>query len=109
MEISAYLIGALSIALLVNQEFILGSALLLVCIAQLTMPDLNIKNTPQSIYLRFAIGTIMFVSITVFITSHLTKIIKKMCFVLECLVVICTSRQTLLTSYYPYMLAINNV
>jgi hypothetical protein len=73
MEISPYILGVMAIALLIMKEFILGSALLLVCIAQITMPNLNVENNLRAMYIRLGLSGVVFFSLIVSIISHIRR------------------------------------
>ena len=73
MEISPYLFGVVAIALLIMKEFILSSALLLVCIAQITMPNLNVENNLRAMYIRLGLSGVVFFSLIASIISHVRR------------------------------------
>jgi hypothetical protein len=73
MEISPYLIGILSIALLVSKEFILGFSLLSICVAQILMPNLNIVESSRNTYIRLGLTAMMFFSLIAFVIVNFRK------------------------------------
>lgn len=73
MEIFPYLFGVVAIALLIMKEFILGSVLLLVCIAQTTMPNLNVENNSRAMYIRIGLSGVVFFSLIASIISHVRR------------------------------------
>jgi hypothetical protein len=64
MNISPYLLGLLGISLLVGKEFLLGSALLIISIGEISLPNLNATNTPQAFYIRLGFITVIVSLIT---------------------------------------------
>ena len=59
MNIFPYLLGLVGISLLVGKDFLLGSALLIISIGELSFPNLNITNTPQAFYIRLGFITVI--------------------------------------------------
>jgi hypothetical protein len=59
MDISPYLLGLIGISLLFGKELLLGSALLIISIGEITLPNLNTTNTPQAFYIRLGFVTVI--------------------------------------------------
>jgi hypothetical protein len=59
VNISPYLLGLIGISLLVYREFLLGSALLIISIGEISFPNLNSTNTPQAFYIRLGFITVI--------------------------------------------------